>query len=206
MGSVRFDLVVVTQVTLVVGLAAWGVLALLERTTRHATAIWTALAVVVLVASYVPVFLVEATTVTRVPCSPSTPPSPSSSRPCAAADHLELPEEPVMRSIFVNLPVADVAVSRSFFTALGFGINEQFSDEHTACVVIEENVFAMVMTPARFADFVEGEIADAHKAIEVLLALSETGARTSTGCVRPSPADPAPTCRPGRLVRGGRRR
>jgi len=66
MGSVRIDLVVVTQVTLVVGLAAWGVLALLERTTRHATAIWTALAVVVLVASYVPVFLVEATTVTRV--------------------------------------------------------------------------------------------------------------------------------------------
>jgi hypothetical protein len=66
MGTVRIDLVVVTQVTVVVGLAAWGVLALLERTTRHATAIWTVLAVVVLVASYVPVFLVEATTATRV--------------------------------------------------------------------------------------------------------------------------------------------
>jgi hypothetical protein len=66
MGSVRIDLVVVTQVTVVVGLVAWGVLALLERTTRHAAAIWTVLAVVVLVASYVPVFLVEATTATRV--------------------------------------------------------------------------------------------------------------------------------------------
>jgi hypothetical protein len=66
MGSVRIDPVVVTQVTVVVGLAAWAVLALLERTTRHATAIWTALALVVLVASYVPVFLVEATTATRV--------------------------------------------------------------------------------------------------------------------------------------------
>jgi hypothetical protein len=66
MGTVRIDLVVVTQVTVVVGLAAWGVLDLLERTTRHATAIWTVLAGVVLVASYVPVFLVEATTATRI--------------------------------------------------------------------------------------------------------------------------------------------
>jgi hypothetical protein len=66
MGSVRIDLVVVTQVTLVVGLAGWAVLALLERFTRRGLAIWTALAVVVLAASYVPVFLVEATTATRI--------------------------------------------------------------------------------------------------------------------------------------------
>jgi uncharacterized protein len=77
-----------------------------------------------------------------------------------------------MRSIFVNLPVADVAVSRSFFTALGFTVNEQFSDENTACVVIEQNIYAMLMTPTRFADFVDGEIADAKKSTEVLLALS----------------------------------
>lgn len=77
-----------------------------------------------------------------------------------------------MRSIFVNLPVEDVAVSRAFFTALGCSVNEQFSDENTACVVIAENIFAMVMTPTRFADFVEGEIADARKTTEVLIALS----------------------------------
>jgi uncharacterized protein len=77
-----------------------------------------------------------------------------------------------MRMIFVNLPVADVAASRAFFTALGFTINEQFSDENTASVVIEENITAMLMTATRFADFVEGEIADAQKTTEVLLALS----------------------------------
>jgi hypothetical protein len=66
MGSVRIDLVVVAQVTVVLGLVAWATLALLERFTSRAMAIWTALAVVVLVASYVPVFLVEATTATRV--------------------------------------------------------------------------------------------------------------------------------------------
>jgi predicted lactoylglutathione lyase len=77
-----------------------------------------------------------------------------------------------MRSIFVNLPVADVAVSRAFFSALGFGFNKQFCDESTACLVIEENIFAMLMTPARFGDFVVGEVADPQKTTEVLLALS----------------------------------
>jgi uncharacterized protein len=77
-----------------------------------------------------------------------------------------------VRSIFVNLPVADVATSRAFFGALGFGFNEQFSDASTACLVIEQNVFAMLMTPERFGDFVVGEVADAQKTTEVLLALS----------------------------------
>ncbi|MFC5063083.1 DUF6069 family protein [Actinomycetospora atypica] len=65
-GSARIDLVVTAGFTLVVALVGWVVLALLERLTRRGTAIWTVLAVVVLVASYVPVFLVEATTGTRI--------------------------------------------------------------------------------------------------------------------------------------------
>ncbi len=77
-----------------------------------------------------------------------------------------------MRMIFVNLPVADPAVSRAFFGALGFGFNDQFSDENTACLVIEENICAMLMTPTRFADFVVGDVADATRTTEVLLALS----------------------------------
>lgn len=77
-----------------------------------------------------------------------------------------------MRSIFVNLPVADVARSRAFFGALGFSFNEQFSDGSTVCLVIEENIFAMLMTHERFADFVNGAIADAHSTTEALFALS----------------------------------
>jgi uncharacterized protein len=77
-----------------------------------------------------------------------------------------------VRSIFVNLPVADVATSRAFFGALGFTFNEQFCDESTACLVIEQNIFAMLMTPERFGDFVIGEVADPQKTTEVLLALS----------------------------------
>jgi hypothetical protein len=65
-GTVRIDALVTTQVTVVLGLVGWGVLALLERLTRYGTTLWTALAVVVVAASMIPIVLVEATTATRV--------------------------------------------------------------------------------------------------------------------------------------------
>ncbi|WP_328307790.1 DUF6069 family protein [Actinomycetospora sp. NBC_00405] len=65
-GSVRIGMLVTAQVTVVLGLVGWGVLALLERLGRHGTTVWTVLAVVVVAASMIPVVLVEATTATRV--------------------------------------------------------------------------------------------------------------------------------------------
>lgn len=65
-GTVRIDALVTTEVTVVLGLVGWGVLALLERLTRYGTTIWSVLAAVVVVASMIPIVLVEATTATRV--------------------------------------------------------------------------------------------------------------------------------------------
>ena len=65
-GTVRIDAVVTTQVTVVLGLVGWGVLALLERLTRYGTTVWAVLAAVVVAASMMPIVLVEATTATRV--------------------------------------------------------------------------------------------------------------------------------------------
>ena len=77
-----------------------------------------------------------------------------------------------MRKIFVNLPVKDLARSRAFFSELGFGINEQFSDETAACVVVEENIFVMLLTHAKFAQFSTLPIADAEAAAGALVAFS----------------------------------
>jgi predicted lactoylglutathione lyase len=77
-----------------------------------------------------------------------------------------------MRMIFVNLPVKDLEASKRFFSALGFTCNPQFTDENAACMVIDENIFAMLLVEARFRDFIVGEIADATKATEVLTCLS----------------------------------
>jgi hypothetical protein len=65
-GSARIDAVVTASVTVILGLVGWGVLALLERVTRYGTTVWTVLAVAVVVASEVPVVLVDATTATHV--------------------------------------------------------------------------------------------------------------------------------------------
>jgi predicted lactoylglutathione lyase len=48
--------------------------------------------------------------------------------------------------IFVNLPVENIDASRTFYTALGYSINEQFSDESTASVVISDTIIAMLLT------------------------------------------------------------
>jgi hypothetical protein len=53
-------------VTLVIGLAGWAALALLERWTRRPHLIWSVLAASVLVLSYVPIGIEVATTSTRI--------------------------------------------------------------------------------------------------------------------------------------------
>jgi predicted lactoylglutathione lyase len=78
-----------------------------------------------------------------------------------------------VRMIFVNLPVADLGRAKAFYAGLGFGFNEQFSDERTASVVISEQIVVMLLTRDRFADFVPGGVVgDAASATTVINALS----------------------------------
>ena len=65
-----------------------------------------------------------------------------------------------MRMIFLNLPVKDVEASKRFFGELGFEFNLKYADEHTACMVVDQNIFVMLLQEARFKDFIKGEIAD----------------------------------------------
>ena len=74
--------------------------------------------------------------------------------------------------IFVNLPVKDLNKSKEFFTKIGFTINPQFTDETAACVVITEDIYAMILTHKKFKEFTTKEIADATKTSEVLTCLS----------------------------------
>ncbi len=74
--------------------------------------------------------------------------------------------------IFVNLPVADLPRSRSFFEALGYSFNPQFSDDTAACLVISDTIYAMLLTHAKFKTFTPKAICDARTTTEVLVALS----------------------------------
>ncbi|MET9392409.1 VOC family protein [Streptomyces sp. NPDC006624] len=74
--------------------------------------------------------------------------------------------------IFVNLCVADLGSSRKFFTELGYSINEQFSDDSTASVVVSDTIVVMVHTEEKYRQFTKKEIADSKRTSEVLIALS----------------------------------
>ena len=74
--------------------------------------------------------------------------------------------------IFVNLPVKDLEKSTAFFKALGYSFNAQFTDATAACMVISEDIYAMLLTHAKFKAFTPNPISDATRATEVLLALS----------------------------------
>jgi predicted lactoylglutathione lyase len=73
--------------------------------------------------------------------------------------------------IFVNLPVKDLGLSKNFFAKLGFTFNQQFTNEFAACMIISDNIFAMLLTHEHFASFTKKPIADAATSTEVLLCL-----------------------------------
>ncbi len=78
----------------------------------------------------------------------------------------------VAKQIFVNLPVKDLKRSIDFFTALGFTFNPQFTDENATCMVIGENIYAILLVDRFFQMFTKKEISDASKTTEVLTAIS----------------------------------
>jgi predicted lactoylglutathione lyase len=86
--------------------------------------------------------------------------------------------------IFVNLPVRDLAASRGFFQALGFAINEQFSDDKAACVALADNIFVMLLREPFFKTFLNHGIADATRATEVINGLSADSRREVDDLVR----------------------
>lgn len=75
-------------------------------------------------------------------------------------------------NIFVNLPVRDLNKSMAYFAALGYTFNKQFTDETAASMVISEDIYAMLLTHAKFKEFTPKEICDATKATEVITCLS----------------------------------
>ena len=77
-----------------------------------------------------------------------------------------------MRMIFVNLPVKDLEASKRFFGELGFEFNPEFSDDTAACMIVDENIFVMLLVEERFRDFINDEVADATTTTEAINCLS----------------------------------
>jgi predicted lactoylglutathione lyase len=77
-----------------------------------------------------------------------------------------------MSSIFVNLPTSDLERAKAFYTSLGFGINPNFTDENAACIVVDENIFLMVLKKEFFATFTDKPIIDPSTSTQVSVGIS----------------------------------
>jgi uncharacterized protein len=78
----------------------------------------------------------------------------------------------MVKEIFLNLPVKDLQASQVFFIKLGFSFNADFTDDNAACLVLGENIFAMLLTEPFFKGFTKKELADTSKTVEVITAIS----------------------------------
>ncbi len=75
------------------------------------------------------------------------------------------------KMIFINLPVVDLKSSMSFYEAIGFNNNPQFTDETAACMVWSESINVMLLTHEKWRTFTSRPIPPTTSS-EVLLALS----------------------------------
>ena len=76
------------------------------------------------------------------------------------------------QQIYVNLPVRDLERSKAFFGALGYSFNPQFTNEQGACMVISDDIYAMLLTEPFCQTFTSKPLADARQTTEVLICLS----------------------------------
>lgn len=76
------------------------------------------------------------------------------------------------KQIFVNLPVKDLKKSVDFFTKVGFEFNVNFTDESATCMIIGDNIYAMLLVEDRFQSFISKKISNAAETAEVIVALS----------------------------------
>ncbi|MCW5832298.1 MAG: VOC family protein [Labilithrix sp.] len=101
------------------------------------------------------------------------------------------------KMIFVNLPVADVAKSTAFYEALGAKRDQRFCNETTSMMAFSENIYVMLLSHERFADFTTKKIADAKQTAQVLICFSETSreavdATTEKAVAAGGKGDPSP--------------
>ena len=73
------------------------------------------------------------------------------------------------KTIFLNLPVADLAASVRFYEAIGCEKHPQFSDETTVSMVWSDTITFMLLSTDRFAGFSPRPVADAHKKLAGLV-------------------------------------
>ena len=78
----------------------------------------------------------------------------------------------MVKAIFVNLPVEDLAVATRFYEAIGCTKNPQFSDGNVASMVWSDTITFQLLRREYFKTFTAKPLSDAHRTCAGLFALS----------------------------------
>ena len=78
----------------------------------------------------------------------------------------------VPHKLFVNIPVSDLQRSITFFEALGFTFNAQFTDATATCMLVGEDAYFMLLTRERFASFTSRTVGEPWDETSAMFALS----------------------------------
>lgn len=76
------------------------------------------------------------------------------------------------KMIFVTLPVSDMARARAFYEALGWRINDAFSSDTSACVVVSDAIYFMLATHDAFRAQSQRPLVLPSEGANALIALS----------------------------------
>lgn len=72
-----------------------------------------------------------------------------------------------LHKIFINYPVQDLLRSMGFFKALGYTFNMRFSDDNTACLVLGDDIFVMLLIKPFFRGLITNMVAEAIISLSV---------------------------------------
>ncbi|MDD5050714.1 MAG: VOC family protein [Candidatus Pacebacteria bacterium] len=75
-------------------------------------------------------------------------------------------------NIFVNLPVKDLNHSIEFFTGLGYTFNKQFTDQNATCMIVDENIFVMLVVHDFFKKLAKRGVVDNSSDVECAICIS----------------------------------
>lgn len=68
--------------------------------------------------------------------------------------------------IFVNLAVKDLGKSMAFFAALGYAHNPTYTGNDSACIVLSEQIYVMLLSERFFRTFTDKAICDTRTHVE----------------------------------------
>ena len=77
------------------------------------------------------------------------------------------------KQIWLNLPVKNIEESKKFFSIIGFSFNEEYSNEHSACMLVgDKNFVVMLFEESLFGSIIQNKITDTQTHSEMLISIN----------------------------------